>query len=121
MENQEKDNYNLLYDFIENATSHIMQRFDEIEQALRTIAPKSMRTITYFEGERLYDNQDLCEMFGKSKRSLQRYRSDGLLPYLMIKHSAHYKESHVESFKKVLVEESEQKQQQKNKEKDYAT
>ncbi len=59
-----------LYEFIERMAAQIMQRFDDVEQVLRTIAPKSMRTAVYLDGERLYDNKDLCEMFGKSKRSL---------------------------------------------------
>ncbi len=94
-----------LYDFIEKVAKQMMQRLDDIEHILRTIAPKSMRTAVYLDGERLYDNQDLCEMFSKSKRSLQRYRSEGSLPYVKIKHTAHYKESHVESFKRVIAEE----------------
>ena len=112
-----EDNDKALYEFIEKMTAQMMQRFDDIERVLRTIAPKSMRTVVYLDGERLYDNQDICEMFGKSKRSLQRYRSDGSLPYVMIKNAAHYKESHVESFKRVIAEEF----AQQNEEKDYAT
>ncbi|MFR9546807.1 MAG: hypothetical protein SNJ29_14710, partial [Rikenellaceae bacterium] len=65
-EKMERD-HTQLYDFIEKMTAQMMQRFDDIERVLRTIAPKSMRTVVYLDGERLYDNQDICEMFGKSK------------------------------------------------------
>ncbi|MFI3306852.1 MAG: helix-turn-helix domain-containing protein [Rikenellaceae bacterium] len=118
MENEKMEiDHIQIYDFIEKVTDQMMQRFDDIEQVLRTIAPKSMRTAVYLDGERLFDNQDLCEMFGKSKRSLQRYRSEGSLPYVMIKNSAHYKESHFESFKRVITEEFAQQEE----EEDYAT
>ncbi len=122
MENEEMEKHHMqLYDFIERMSDHIMQRFDELERVLRSIAPKSMQTVVYLDGERLYDNQDLCEMFGKSKRSLQRYRSEGSLPYVMIKHSTHYKESHVESFRRALIEEFEQKKSERAQAKDNAT
>ena len=51
-----------------------------------------------YNGERLYDNQDLCLMLQVSKRSLQRYRTLGILPYLMLRQKTYYKESDVEKF-----------------------
>ncbi len=29
----------------------------------------------------LYDNQDVCQLLNISKRTLQRYRTEGILPY----------------------------------------
>lgn len=49
-------------------------------------------------GERIFDNQDLCIMLRLSKRSLQRYRSLGLLPYIMLRQKTYYKESDVLQF-----------------------
>ncbi len=49
-------------------------------------------------GERIFDNQDLCVMLRLSKRSLQRYRSLGLLPYIMLRQKTYYKESDVLQF-----------------------
>lgn len=94
---------------LEEISDRIMQRFDDIEQKLQTISPKSVRTITHLNGERIYDTQELCEMFRKSKRSIQRYRSEGWLEYVMIKHTTYYKESQVEKFKHLLLTEFEQK------------
>lgn len=50
------------------------------------------------DGERLFDNQDLCLLLQVSKRSLQRYRSTGVLPYQMLRHKTYYKESDVLNF-----------------------
>ena len=50
------------------------------------------------DGERLYDNQDLCEMLRTSKRSLQRFRSKYRLRYQRIGHKTYYKESDVLEF-----------------------
>jgi hypothetical protein len=49
-------------------------------------------------GEYLYDNQDLCFMFNISKRTLQRFRSSGFLPYRKINQKLYYLESEVLTF-----------------------
>ena len=49
-------------------------------------------------GERLYDNQDLCLMLKLSKRSLQRYRSLEALKYIQIGQKTLYYESDVKEF-----------------------
>jgi hypothetical protein len=46
-------------------------------------------------GENIYDNQDLCVMLKLSKRSLQRLRSSGVLPYMQIGQKTFYLESDV--------------------------
>ncbi|MCM1501835.1 MAG: helix-turn-helix domain-containing protein [Bacteroidales bacterium] len=43
--------------------------------------------------DRLLDNYDLCKMLNVSKRTLQRYRTSGDLPYQMIYHETFYRES----------------------------
>jgi len=50
------------------------------------------------EGERLYDNQDICQLLNISKRTLQRYRSSGELLFHTIYHKTYYKESDIHSF-----------------------
>jgi len=84
----------------------IMERLDRHEQLLEDIRhnrqaehPAEVPAATrLLNGERLYDNQDLCLMLQVSKRSLQRYRSIGILPYMMLRQKAYYKESDVERF-----------------------
>ena len=71
-----------------------MVRFDRIEKHLDKMAMKEK----LLEGERLLDNQDVCQLLNVSKRTLQRYRSSGELPYQMIYHKTFYKESDVEAF-----------------------
>ena len=74
----------------------IMARFDTIERLNQPDAPEN-RTLMP-DGEALMDNADLCRMLNVSKRSLQRYRSLGELPYTMIYHKIYYKESDVVKF-----------------------
>lgn len=49
-------------------------------------------------GEKLYDNYDLCRMLHISKRTLQRYRTQYGLPYMMLNQKAFYRESDVLRF-----------------------
>jgi predicted DNA-binding transcriptional regulator AlpA len=72
----------------------LMVRFDRLDKHLEKMALKEK----LLEGERLLDNQDVCQLLNVSKRTLQRYRSSGELPYQMIYHKTFYKESDVEAF-----------------------
>ena len=56
----------------------------------------------------MFDNQDLCMLLQISKRTLQRYRSSGALPYKTLGKKTYYSEEdvltflsgHVKDFKK---------------------
>lgn len=72
----------------------IIARFDRIDRHLEKMAIKEK----LLEGERLLDNQDVCQLLNVSKRTLQRYRSSGELPYQMLYHKTFYKESDVQAF-----------------------
>ncbi len=72
----------------------IMTRFDKQDRTL----DKMNQQQNMLDGERLYDNQDLCQLLHVSKRTLQRYRSIGELPFQMIYHKTYYKESDVHTF-----------------------
>lgn len=71
----------------ENSMESLNKRLDEI---LRLLKAKNR-----LNGETIYDNQDLCVMLKLSKRSLQRLRSLGILPYLQIGQKTFYMESDV--------------------------
>ncbi|WP_172915095.1 helix-turn-helix domain-containing protein [Capnocytophaga canis] len=72
----------------------IMERFDLLEETFtKTQSRKNM-----LDGEELLDNQDLMLTFKISARSLQRYRSDGKLPYYTISGKIYYKLSDVHQF-----------------------
>jgi hypothetical protein len=83
-----------LKDWMQIWFERLIVRFDRIERHLEKMAIKEK----LLEGERLLDNQDVCQLLNVSKRTLQRYRSSGELPYQMIYHKTFYKESDVEAF-----------------------
>ena len=79
----------------------IMDRMDRQERLIAAITDehkKAKKEVKLLDGEHLFDNQDLCLLLQVSKRSLQRYRSIGVLPYKMLRHKTYYKESDVLAF-----------------------
>ena len=82
-------------EYLEAWMNRIMERFDRLENRI-TKPPEKERH--KFNGELLLDNQDLCIMLNVSKRSLQRYRSLGWLPFKRIDQKTYYLESEVEKF-----------------------
>lgn len=72
----------------------VMERLDKMDSTLDKLnQPQNL-----LDGERLLDNQDLCQLLHVSKRTLQRYRSSGELKYYSIYHKTYYKESDVHDF-----------------------
>jgi hypothetical protein len=69
-----------LKEWMQQRFDRIMARFDRIDRYLEKMAIKEK----LLEGEKLLDNQDVCQMLNVSKRTLQRYRSSGELPYQMV-------------------------------------
>lgn len=71
-----------------------MQRFDLIGESIRD----SKKDRGSIDGEELLDNQDVLQLLKVGSRSLQRYRSDGKLPYYTISGKLYYKHSDVQQF-----------------------
>ncbi|KAA6316967.1 hypothetical protein EZS27_032806 [termite gut metagenome] len=73
----------------------LSQKLNEIGKDLKSM----INTTEVLEkDEKLLDNQDLVFLFKISYRSLQRYRTSGVLPYFMIGHKTYYRASDVREF-----------------------
>jgi len=79
----------------ENSIKRIMERFDRLENMIKPAEKKEPPTLN---GERIYDNQDMCLMLNICKRTLQRYRTLGWLPFIQLDQKAYYTESDVKKF-----------------------
>lgn len=77
--------------------SRMMEKLESIEKSCNAFGEKAEKA-SVNAGERLLDNEDLCRMLNVSKRSLQRYRTSGYLPYQMLYHKTFYKEPDVVRF-----------------------
>lgn len=84
----------------DNKFEHYIRSIIERLEELRTL----MQAKNRLNGETIYDNQDLCIMLKLSKRSLQRLRSIGALPYLQIGQKTFYLESDVTKYVEQQIE-----------------
>jgi hypothetical protein len=88
-------------EYFESWMKRFMERFDILEKRNMSLANSTKCTEKVqhtYNGELLLDNYDLCKMLNVGKRSLQRYRSLGWLPYKQIDQKIYYLESEVEKF-----------------------
>lgn len=70
---------------------------EQLEKLFRAASIKEKKHANYLNGEKLYDNQDICLLLNISKRTLQRYRDSGL-KYYTILHKTYYKEKDLHVF-----------------------
>ena len=75
-----------------------MERILERVEMLNKKIEKLNNSKNQLNGDTLLDNQDLCLLLKVSKRTLQRYRSSGILPYKRIRQKTYYLESDVHKF-----------------------
>ena len=68
-----------------------IDRFDKIDDKLE----RMMKQKNWLDGEQILDNQDLCLLLNVTKRTLQRYRMKGILPYFNIDGRNYYRASDV--------------------------
>ncbi|WP_050708411.1 helix-turn-helix domain-containing protein [Dysgonomonas sp. HGC4] len=85
---------NDLTNWMQEWFEQFMGRFDRLDKFIEVMNSRH----NVLNGERLLDNHDLCKLLNVSKRTLQRYRSIGAIPYQMIYHKTYYKECDVEKF-----------------------
>lgn len=85
-------------DLFEEWMQRLMGRIDQLDGIISVLINKDASGVKYLDGERMYDNQDLCEMLRTSKRSLQRFRSEYGLKSRRISRKSYYKESDVLEF-----------------------
>lgn len=83
-------------EYFDSGIRSIIERLERIERLCSAFAPSDVGISP--QSEKLLDNHDVCQMLNISKRTLQRYRSLGDLPYQMIYHKTLYKEKDVLEF-----------------------
>ena len=75
----------------------LMERLDRQDELLLSLQP-SGKAPNPMERIRMFDNQDLCMLLQISKRTLQRYRSEGALAYKTLGKKTYYSETDVLDF-----------------------
>ncbi|WP_455635250.1 helix-turn-helix domain-containing protein [Parabacteroides sp.] len=75
----------------------VIDRLDRQDELLLAMQAQE-RQPSLSEGIRLFDNQDLCMLLQISKRTLQRYRSEGALSFKTLGKKTYYSEEDVLNF-----------------------
>ena len=82
------------FEEIRDFLDKVLDRLDVLERKIDRLT----RRQNCMNGDELLDTQDLCLLLKTSKRTLQRYRKNGLLPFHYIERKAYYKLSDVHEF-----------------------
>lgn len=73
--------------------------FEQINQKLGDLLKQTKSVVETHQAicqdKKWLDTQEVCQLLGISKRTLQQYRDDGFLPYVQIEGKILYKESDV--------------------------
>lgn len=81
----------------ETFEAYMERLLEQVEKVVGALDKKNKKPQNYLNGERLYDNQDICLLLNVSKRTLQRYRDNGL-KYHTILHKTYYREKDLHEF-----------------------
>lgn len=81
----------------ETFEAYMERLLEQVQKVVGALDIKNKNPKNYLNGERLYDNQDICLLLNISKRTLQRYRDNGL-KYHTILHKTYYMEKDVHEF-----------------------
>ena len=81
----------------ETFEAYMERLLEQVEKVVSALDKKNKKPQNYLNGERLYDNQDVCLLLNISNRTLQRYR-DNVLKYQTILHKSYYREKDLHEF-----------------------
>jgi hypothetical protein len=81
---------------VEEMFRKIMEHFDRIDETMQI----KKKEVLPLDGDKLLDNQDMCQLLGITKRTLARYRQKKLIRFYTIQGKVWYKASEVEEFLK---------------------
>ena len=62
----------------ETFEAYMERLLEQVEKVVGALDKKDKKPQNFLNGERLYNNQDVCLLLNISKRTLQRYRDNGL-------------------------------------------
>ena len=86
---------NHISDCFQKIASRLDEQQESIGELLQRVTPVEQEPQ---KQERIYDTQDLCLLLNSSKRTIQRHRSLGLLPFYKLGRKVFYKEQDVREY-----------------------
>lgn len=83
------------YHFIDKKDPHIDVVFQGLEKLEKMLSVLEEIPRTLFNGERFLTDDELSNVLRVSRRTLQEYRTSGVIPYYLVQGKALYKESDI--------------------------
>lgn len=84
------------YYFLDRKDPRVDVLFQELENMERMIAVMEDLPRSVFHGERFLTDEELSKILRVSRRTLQDYRTLGVIPYYLVQGKALYKESDIQ-------------------------
>ena len=81
---------------IDKSDPVVIELFRRIEKVVKELDKLEMPTRRTFNGQRFLTDSELSDILKISRRTLQEYRSAGIIPYYMICGKVLYKESEIQ-------------------------
>ena len=86
-------------DFFLECMRTVIKKMNQQERLVQLLVDdmnmRNHKGVLYLRGERMYSTKDLMNRLHLSKRTLDRYRKSGDLPFILLHNKAYYKESDV--------------------------
>jgi hypothetical protein len=83
---------------IEKSDPRVIELIRRLEKVSKTLVKLEIPTRRSFNGQRFLTDSELSRMLKISRRTLQDYRTDGIIPYYLICGKVLYKESEIQQF-----------------------
>ena len=84
------------YHFIEKKDPHVEVLFQGLENLERMLSDMAKAPKPVFKGERFLTDEELSGILRTSRRTLQEYRTFGVIPYYLLQGKVLYKESDIQ-------------------------
>ena len=84
------------YHFIERKDPHVEVLFQGLENLERMLSDMVLCPKPTFKGERFLTDEELSGILRISRRTLQEYRTLGVIPYYLLQGKVLYKESDIQ-------------------------
>ena len=81
--------------FMKTVTERLTRLEKMIQMLVDDLNERNKDGKLYIRGERMYDSIELQKTLLMGKRTLQRYRTSGQLPYIKLRRTCYYRESDV--------------------------
>ena len=83
-------------DVLDRKSAAVLSFFTELDEMLNSIREALKNNTPHLNGEKFLTNKEVCRMLHISARTLQEWKSKGVIPYIQLKGKILYRQSDVD-------------------------